>query len=218
MRSRTPIIPSILTDNPEEFNRRLDFAKKNTQSAQIDLTDGNFCTGSTLKVEDWPKIDLEYSEAHLMVNDPLKYFQTLKEKNITRAIVHIESIFDLEVLANKARELDLLLGFAVSPDTDLEKLKPFYPVSNCILVMGVVPGSEHQEMLETTPLAVSFLKKQPGRLIVSVDGGVNTKTIVELQKHGANYFVVGSALFGQGDPADNYQTLLEKLGDDQQRT
>lgn len=216
MKPKTLIMPSILTTKYEEFERRLKFARSVTKAAQIDFIDGEFCDGITLPIEKWPSLGLEYSEAHLMVKRPIEYLERVAKLGVTRAVVHIEADFDLEELKLKARELDILLGFAINPETDLEKVRPFYQLSNYFLVMGVTPGSEGQLMHSTTPLAVSFLKKQPYRLIVGVDGGVNESTAKQLYQHGASYLVAGSALFADGDPEENYKNLLESLHDDDQ--
>lgn len=213
MRSHSPIIPAIFSDNPKIFRERLDFAQKTTHSAQFDILDGIFCRGDeNLDFEAWPNFQLEYSEAHLMVKKPLEYLEKLAEKKITRAIVHVESDFDLTQLRSRARELDLLLGFAINPDTDLIDVRRFFDVSNYIQVMGVNPGHTGQAMLETTIPAVSYLKRSTThRLYITVDGGVTLENILPLRTAGADFFVTTNALFGQGEARANYQALEQAL-------
>lgn len=210
MKARLPIIPGDLTTTVEEFGRRLDFASKVAGAIHIDVADGRFVPTATLEVDAWPKISLGYAEAHLMVRDPIPYLEKLKKVGITRSIVHIESFFDPEQLVNHAREIDMLLGFAINPDTDLDHLRPFYEISNYIQVMGIVPGATGRAMLTQTPASVSYLRRVPNRrLIISVDGGVNIQNIQNLFRVGANYCVASSAIYDEGDWTTNFQNLSE---------
>lgn len=213
MRSRSPIIPAIFSDNPSIFKERLEFAETVVRAAQFDVLDGEFCRGDdNMAMEAWPKFNLEYSEAHLMVKHPIDYLEKLAAKKITRALVHVESEFNLEELRTKARELDILLGFSINPDTDLAKLRQYFEVSNYIQLMGVVPGHTGQRMLDTTVSAVSYLKRIPNqRLYIVVDGGVTAENARELVDAGANFLVATTALFSSGDPKENYEKILASL-------
>jgi ribulose-phosphate 3-epimerase len=209
MLSKSIIIPSILTTSSEEMAKRLKFTQTTSQSVHLDVIDSEFCEGRTLQPDDWPDIKVNYSEVHLMVKRPLELLPVLAKKKITRAIIHIESNFELGALKSRAKELDLLLGWAVNPDTDLDRLRALYNVSSYIQVMGVDPGHSDQKMISTTPLAVAYLKRIPSRrLTVSVDGGVSLETIEILEKVGASYFVASHAIFSGGDWSANYQALL----------
>lgn len=212
MKSNSPIIPAALVISKNEMKKHLDFARETSNSIHIDVMDGKFSNGDTLAVKDWPEIDLGYSEAHLMVENPLHYFEDIKEKGVTRAIIHVESTFDEDEIVTKAKQLDLLLGFAVNPDTDLEKLRKYYKISNYFQVMGVHPGKIGQEMEETTSMAISYIRRISSnrRLIISVDGGVTKQNIPELKKNGANYFISSAAIYNNEKSwHDNYNELLE---------
>ena len=114
MKSKLPIIPSCLVKTRSDFETRLEFCRRVSHSIQVDVADGRFVPSTTLPISEWPKVDLEYSEAHLMVNRPIEYLDKVKAAGFVRALVHVESFFDLEQLALKAKEIDLLLGFVVN--------------------------------------------------------------------------------------------------------
>jgi ribulose-phosphate 3-epimerase len=210
MKSKNFVIPACLVTTREQFVKRLDFAQTVGNSFHIDVIDPDFVTGETLKIENWPLIDIEYAEAHLMVKSPVAYLAPLKIKGIMRALVHIEAEFDLEELATEARVNDILLGFAVNPDTDLTALRKYFAISNYIQVMGVMPGRVGQPQLPQTALAVSYLHKLPYRLTITVDGGVNSDNIAEMRSSGADNTICSAALYQQGEWLENYQALLEK--------
>ncbi len=210
MKSKQFVIPACLVTNKEEFDKRIEFAREVGNSFHVDVIDHDFVSGEAMAVSSWPLIDIEYVEAHLMVKSPVAYLAPLKTKGVTRAIVHVESQFDLEELATEARVNDILLGFAVNPDTDLTILSKYFAISNYIQVMGVIPGRVGQPQLPQTALAVSYLHKLPNRLTITVDGGVNPDNIAEMRSSGADNVVCSAALYELGDWPENYQVLIEK--------
>lgn len=207
--SPSPIIPAVLALTKEEFTKKYDFAAS-VGAVHFDVIDNDFARGQALTIDHWPeKIDIAYSEVHLMVRRPIEYLEKLASHGINRAIVHIESEIHQVDLLNRARELDLLIGFAINPDTDLLKLKQFLNTNTYIQVMGVKPGSANQEMLEGTDLSVSYIQKTTmRRVMVSVDGGVTEQNVPGLVKAGANYFVSTHAIFHEGDWKTNYTNLV----------
>lgn len=214
MRSKSHIIPATLVNNEKSFHEHLHFARGSSKSLHIDVIDGKFCPGQTLPVDAWPNIDLEYSEAHLMVEKPIDYLREIKQKGVTRAIIHVESEFDLGELTSLARDIDLLIGFAVNPETDLEKLRPYCSTSGYYQIMGVHPGRIGQVLLDTTPLAISYVRRtSPNhRLTITVDGGVNKNNIKELKVAGADFFISSAAIYeGEKTWQENYTDLMEAL-------
>lgn len=212
MVSRSPIIPAILTVSEAEFVKRLDFARVAADAVHIDVIDGEFCQGSSLSIDKWPDLNINYAEVHLMVNNPQQYLERLASKKITRAIVHVEAIKNITELASRARELDILLGVAINPDTDLDELRPFLSATSYVQLMGVHPGAAGQTMQDTTPLAVSYLSKHPTyRLTISVDGGVLPSNLKDLKQAGAQYFVSTQAIFHDLHWQDNLNNLYEAL-------
>lgn len=212
MKPAGPIIPAALVTSAKALEEHLTFARKTSSAIHIDVIDGKFCSGTALSPSDWPELDLSYSEAHLMVEEPINYLDAIKQKGVTRTIIHVESKFDPEELVAKARELDLLLGFAINPETDLEKLRPFYALTSYFQVMGVHPGRIGQEMLDTTTLAIAYIRRtSPNRrLAISIDGGVTKENIPELKRAGADYFVSSAAIYeGEKSWEENYTELME---------
>jgi ribulose-phosphate 3-epimerase len=210
MRAKHSVIPGDLTTTVADFENRLSFARQNAGAIHIDVADGEFVETLTLPIKRWPKLAIPYAEAHLMVKKPLPYLDQLKKAEVTRAIIHIESYFDPEELSSYAREIDMLLGFAINPETDLDYVRPFLEISNYVQVMGIEPGKTGQQMLPQTPLAVSYLRRVPNkRLVISVDCGVNKNNIAELNRLGASYFIASSAIYAEKDWQKAYSELLE---------
>jgi len=213
MKSKNFIIPACLVNTREEFIKHVEFARSVGNSLHVDVIDPNFVDGRALPLESWPMIDIDYCEAHLMVRQPLPYLSQLKAKGVTRAIVHVESDFDLEELVTEARVNDIILGFAVNPETDLTTLRKFFAVSSYIQVMGIHPGKVGQAQLPHTALAVSYLSKLPYRLTITVDGGVNIDNVASLRQAGASHAVATTAIYEHGEWQDNFQALSAATDD-----
>lgn len=214
MRPSSPVIPAVLASSLDEFKRRLEFCRDVSDSTHIDVMDGQFVNERSLEINRWPALNCRYAEAHLMVTDPLPYFDRLKEKGVIRALVHVESNFDLEEVSNRCRQLDLLLGFVFNPGTDLLKLSKFLNVSRHIQIMGVYPGRTSQRQLPQTIESVNYLRRaNRTRLVISVDGGVSLANIAKLKEAGANYFISSAAIYNQGDWRDNFERLEKALDD-----
>jgi len=210
MKSKQPVIPAVLSSSPEVFAQRLEFARTAANAVHFDVLDGQFCPGKALPIEHWPAVEIGYSEAHLMVEKPADYLEALAGRQITRALIHIESEYTLTALRQQARQLDILLGFVVSPDTDLALLQPALAVSTYVQVMGVHPGSSGQRLLDTTLTAVRYLRTQPSqKLVITVDGGVTLPNAPSVFQAGANYIITTQALFQGAKWSDNYQALLQ---------
>lgn len=210
MKSKNFVVPACLVGTRDEFIKRLEFARSVGNSFHVDVIEREFVAGEAIDIEQWPIIDIEYCESHLMVKNPVSYLSRLKAKGVVRAIVHVESEFDLDELATEARVNDILLGFAVNPETDLTALRRFFAVSSHIQVMGVNPGRIGQFQLPHTALAVSYLHKLPYRLNIVVDGGVNLENLVELRDAGASSVICSAAIYEKGDWTENFQALLAK--------
>lgn len=210
LHSRSPIIPAVLSHTVQEFMDKLEFART-VGSVHLDVIDQDLVQGAALSIEDWPKqINVEYAEAHLMVRRPLEYLEKLAERGVGRAIVHVEADFNAEELLQKARELDILIGYAVKPDTDLLTIKPLLSTNAYIQLMGVQPGMANQQLIESTPLAVTYIHKSTSRQIfISVDGGIRLSNIPDLKRAGANYFASSNAIFGTPNWQENYDQLVQ---------
>ena len=78
--------------------------------------------------------------------------------------------------------------------------------------MGVHPGKAGQEIVETTSMAVSYIRRTSlnRRLVITVDGGVTKENIPELKKNGANYFISSAAIYNNKKSwHDSYNELVE---------
>ena len=81
--------------------------------------------------------------------------------------------------------------------------------------MSVCPGFGGQEFIGSTVKKISSLRKmleeRKPSVRIAVDGGVNRKNIKELYKAGADFFIVGSAVFRADDIEGEVRALKAAL-------
>ena len=90
-------------------------------------------------------------------------------------------------------------GISLVPSTPVSALMEVLPFVDLVLVMTVNPGFGGQEMIPSCLEKVTLLKKirqeNDFSYIVSVDGGVNCKTLPSVLAAGTDVVVSGSAFF-----------------------
>ncbi len=217
------IVPAILEDTPEAFVKKLALVSKisDVKRIQIDFSDGLFTPRKTIQPGELDVLNPVFEwEAHLMVEKPTQYFFDCKLAGFTTIVVHFESVIDkgqFKDLVNELRDLKVSPGLAIKPDTEVEDILEVAALFDQVLVLGVNPGYQGQEMDEAVPEKVRKLRNSMKNVIIEVDGGVKFSNLKNLSEAGTDLFVVGSALFdpGQNDksPVQNFEQFSQLLSE-----
>ncbi len=137
-----------------------------------------------------------FTDAHLMVEEPMKYISKLVNQGVNSITVHyeIENLNDVLMHLNRFKLLRKIsnIGLAVKCGTDISNIHEYLYLVDMILVMSVEPGLGGQSYMNEANNKLSMLKYT--NKILQVDGGVNLDTIDKAKKSGATSFVVGSYL------------------------
>jgi len=89
------IVPTVLTDNVQEYQALMQLYATFTSRIQIDITDASFAPNATVTLEQigWPSnIDVDL---HMMVRRPSAYLELIIERRPSLVIFHAESDEDL---------------------------------------------------------------------------------------------------------------------------
>lgn len=209
------IIPAILEKNPLDFAHKL--AKIKTipkiQLIQVDFTDGVFVESTSMPVEELghvPKLDKMEWEAHVMVDHPSN-FTVYKEAGFSTIIVHYESFVSetlLEEALEKIIKLGMKPGIAINPETNVSTLRYFTDNIMHFTILSVQPGKQGNAFIESTFEKIKALREMAENATIEVDGGVNANNAGALIQAGADYLVVGSALFETENIKQNYQNIV----------
>lgn len=153
-------------------------------------------------------------DAHLMVQEPIRYIEAFKEAGADSVTVHLEACEDVKATIAKIRECGMGVGISICPDTKAETLKDLLADVDMVLVMSVHPGFGGQkfipESLEKIREIRQMINDQNLDVDIQVDGGIYLTNVREVLDAGANVIVAGSACF-KGDAKQNTKDFMEIL-------
>jgi len=204
------IIPAILTNKREDLEDKLKNLTGLVDWIQIDIIDDKFVKNNSIQLKDLSKVnDIKNFnlEAHLMVENPEKYFIACQNAGIKRVIFHVEAIDNVHDTLKKAEAFSFQKGIALNPETHIKKMYPYLGNIDVVLLMGVNPGFQGQKFIPSTLNKIKEIKKIAPYIRVEVDGGINIKNIKKIADAGADYLVVGSSLW----KSKNIKKQLSKL-------
>ena len=151
-------------------------------------------------------------DVHMMVEEPGRYIQDIKDSGADLICVHQEACVHLDRTVSQIKEAGLKVAVALNPATPVSTLEYILPELDMALIMSVNPGFGGQKFIPYALDKVRCLRemaeqKNPS-LDIQVDGGVTAGNVRDLMEAGANVFVAGSAVF-QGDAAANVKEFLD---------
>ena len=153
-------------------------------------------------------------DCHLMVQSPERHVAQFREAGADSVTVHFEACPDLPAVVAVAREQNLQVGLALSPDTRAEEAAGAALESgvDMVLCMSVHPGYSGQDFIPESIERIRTLRKLlPESVPVQVDGGVGPGNIRDLHEAGATLFVAATAIFGGEDLPRAYRRLVQAL-------
>lgn len=212
LQSRPVINPSLLASDFAHLEREIRALEAaGAQVLHLDIMDGHFVPNLSIGVPVVAAIRRVTElplDVHLMLSEPERYLKAFRQAGADYLSIHIEVAEDPRPLFDEIRRLGALPGLVSNPPTPVQKLAPFLEYCELVLTMSVMPGFGGQEF---DPVALEKLRylaeKTKGKVLLSVDGGVDTETIGSFAEAGAQLFVVGTGLM----KADDYGERLRRL-------
>ena len=208
------IVPAILETTKEAFLQKLSLVTKipGVDRVQVDFGDGIFIPTKLLGPAEIDGLNPAIVwEAHLMVQEP-EDFLDYQICGFKVVVVHYEafpSAASLKAALDKIKSMGFKSGVAINPSTKINVLTDIF--ADQYLIMSVVPGKQGQGFIEKTTERIKELRNLLPNAIIEVDGGINMGNIKAVAEAGANLIVAGSAIVGNGSPADNYEKLKQIL-------
>jgi ribulose-phosphate 3-epimerase len=151
-------------------------------------------------------------DCHLMVDNPEHHFEQIKRAGGDSVTFHVEVADEPWNTIKKARDLDLGVGVAFNPETEVEAAVEAALGADLALCMSIHPGYSGQEFMPESLWRIRRLRKElPSSLFVQVDGGITAENVADVRKVGADLVVAGSAIFGMEDLPRAYLRLAKAL-------
>ena len=197
----------------KEYDRLINAVKKvndsNADFLHIDVMDGKFVNNTKFTkemVKDIISISKKKIDLHLMVEDLdlIKEYALLKPDMLTFPVEVIDDFKIIDYVKNHG----IKVGLAINPETKIDKLAQFVDDIDLVLFMSVTPGEGGQEFKEEViDKIINFKKLAPKDLIISIDGGVNNKTVSLCKYAGCDMVVSGSFITNSSNYSDRINEL-----------
>lgn len=211
------LAPSILTADFLNLGGELS-AISDSDELHLDVMDGHFVPNLTFGPDIVRVIRGGTSlklVAHLMVGNPDEMVPWFASAGCDEIIVHAETCPHLHRSLQAVHGLGPSAGVALNPSTPLDILRYVYDQVDTVLLMTVNPGFGGQKFIPAMLGKIADLRRLRtewgATFQISVDGGVNIQNVAQLHEAGVDVAVVGSAVFGEGDPADRLRQLRKAL-------
>jgi ribulose-phosphate 3-epimerase len=206
------IIPAILEKESDKAIEQLNQLRGHVDWIQIDLADDTMTNSVTFNLYDLVgEVDDFDVEIHLMTTDPVKYLDTCTALGAKRVYFHLGEVESPSQVLSAMDPYDFTKGIVLSPQTPVEDVFTYIDEIDAVQVMTVVPGAQGGGFLSEMLNKVSYLRERRGDIWISVDGGVNKGTIVEIKEKGVDAVGVGSAILGSDDVLGAYNELKKLI-------
>ena len=213
------VAPSVLSADFSDIRGALSEIKQSgTSWVHLDVMDGIFVPNITFGpkfIKDIrPHSDL-FFDAHLMIEEPSRYVEQFASAGCDCITVHTEACRDIGATLKMIKSFGIKCGLTVKPATSVLDVAPFLDYVDLVLIMSVEPGFGGQGLIPETLDKVRWLKENRGEryYLISIDGGVNLRTIGAVADSGVDVVVAGSAFFNAPDKALFVRKMSEGQGE-----
>ena len=202
------ISPSMLSADFGNLNKDLEMINNSeAQLLHIDIMDGVFVPNISFGfpvLEYVKKTCKKPLDVHLMIVEPQKFIQEVKDCGAEIMNVHYETCTHLHRVVQQIKAAGMKAGVTLNPATPVCVLRDIVADLDLVLLMSVNPGFGGQKFIPQTLNKVRELRKlieeTGSNALIEVDGGVNDKTGAELRDAGADILVAGNYVFKAEDP------------------
>jgi ribulose-phosphate 3-epimerase len=211
----TIVAPSLLSANFLNLERDIEMLNRSEADwIHLDIMDGvfvpnisfGFAITNLLK-----KVTKKTLDTHLMIVQPEKFLNEVKEMGSTYMNVHYEATIHLHRTVQEIRSHGMKPAVTLNPHTPVAVLEDIISDVDMVLLMSVNPGFGGQKFINNTLKKVSQLKelilKTNSTALIEVDGGVNLDTGKMLVEAGADVLVAGSFVFSSDNPEETIKKL-----------
>src|SRR2546425_11158608 len=203
------IAPSILSANFAALGEEIRKVEEGgAHLLHVDVMDGHFVPNITIGppvVKALKKVTKLPLDVHLMITDPDKFIPAFVEAGASMLTVHAEATVHLDRTLNFIRSQKVGVGVSINPATPVSAVDHALGLADMLLIMTVNPGFGGQRFIpytvEKVRQARQLIENRNYRCVIEVDGGIDTETVSQVVKAGAEVLVAGSAIFHAPDPA-----------------
>lgn len=212
------LAPSILAADFTILGQQIqDTQKGGAKYLHFDAMDGAFVPSISFGAPVLQSIkgcsDL-YVDAHLMIEEPIRYVETFVKAGADLITIHIEACKDVKATIEAIKECGAKVGLSIKPKTAVADIIPYLEMLDMVLVMSVEPGFGGQsfmpESVDRIKEVKALIDERNLDIDIQVDGGISADNVALVRDAGANIFVAGSAVF-KGNIVEQTKAFVEAM-------
>lgn len=208
------IVPAILTDKKDELIAMVNSCSSFCDYIQIDVMDGQFVASKSILLDDLRGLNFSIkSEAHLMVNEPLKWLEVFQQLGSNKIIYHFEIKDNHPAIIDSIKKQNLKVGLAINPSTQISDFKFLIEKVDSILFLSVIPGFYGSEFIPDVLNKIKEFKKLYPNKYTGIDGGVKLNNVRDVAASGVDYICIGSAILKSKNPEETYLKIKALLNE-----
>jgi ribulose-phosphate 3-epimerase len=173
----------------------------------LDIMDGVFVPNISFGfpvIEAVKRVATKPLDVHLMITDPDRFLSRFHEAGAGILTVQYEACTHLNRTVGEIRKLGMKAGVALNPHTPVSLLKNILPYIDMVLIMTVNPGFGGQSFIPESYNKITEIRglidKGGYKVMIEVDGGIDTGNAPKLIESGVNVLVAGNSVFSSKDP------------------
>jgi D-allulose-6-phosphate 3-epimerase len=200
--------PSLMCANFLDLKNQIEILNERADIYHIDIMDGHYVKNFSLSpamIEQLKPIAKLPMDAHLMVENPADFLESVAKAGATYISPHAETINrDAFRIFRTIKSLGCKTGVVLNPATPLEYIQHYLGLLDKITILTVDAGFAGQtfikEMLQKIETAKEIREKYNYSYLIEVDGSCNEKTFSSLAQAGTDVYIVGSSGLFNLDP------------------
>ena len=207
------VTPAIFTENFEVLNNSVTALSGHIGWIQIDLSDGTMVPNKTFfDLDKFAALFLQVPsvsfEAHLIVDNPVKYLKPLADSGFKRIIAQVEAA-DPRQFLEEAKLESVEVGLALDGASEVDILEPFMEEIDLLVIMTIEAGSAESPFLPESIEKIKNIRHHFPNLAIVAEGDIDTRNAKLLSDAGVTRLVVSADTLLK-DPNTMVQ-LLEQL-------
>ena len=210
------IAPSMLSADFLHLDKDVEMVNEYADLFHLDIMDGTFVPNISFGfpvVEAIAKKAKKPLDVHLMIVHPEKYVERFAQVGASMISFHYEAALENSgAVIEQIQAQGVKAGIVINPDCPVEKIFPYLPQVDFVLIMSVFAGFGGQKFIPESLDRVRALRAELDRLgrkdvPIEIDGGVGPGNAAEIIRAGAEILVAGSAVFKSVTPKETIEAM-----------